>query len=214
MMFRCSQPVQSSAFSSGLSKSFLLACLLAGLFVASLCMTACVHTVSPEMSATGTESTDPPTSPEMLRDLLTEIEIIGNTGFKENTQKALAVVNQSEKASGMVSAYIGRIRQDSSSGMMPYLNPPTYNVSSLTYNASTAWYASTIVHDAYHSKLYHDYLLENSGRVPDNVWTGETAEMKCLEVQIVFLEDIQAWSLADYAKSLRGANWWNGPITW
>jgi len=98
--------------------------------------------------------------------------------------------------------------------MSAYDKPPTFLVGDATSQASTTWYASSIVHDSYHSKLYNDYR-ETHQSVPGSVWTGDEAEMMCLEFQISFLEEIGAPTYEiDYAKSLRGANWWAVPWDW
>ena len=142
------------------------------------------------------------------------IELVGDTDFVARTQNALGTIKKSAKAYELITKYLGRIQQASSSSMLADVDPPTYAVGSHTYNSSVTWYASTIVHDSYHSKLFHDYLALN-GNVPGDIWTGETAEMMCLEIQIAFLEEIAApRSEIEHAKSLRGSNWWSGAVTW
>ncbi|MDR1914887.1 MAG: copper amine oxidase N-terminal domain-containing protein, partial [Clostridiales bacterium] len=121
----------------------------------------------------------------------TKIKIEGDAVFTKNTQDALDLIEEKSIASyKMVTKYIGIIRQSSYSGMAANYSPPTYLVGE-TANSETVWYASTIVHDSYHSKLYHDYLAQH-GNVPDDIWMGATAEGQCLEIQIAFLEEIGA----------------------
>ena len=54
--------------------------------------------------------------------------------------------------------------------------------------------AAGIAHDAFHAKLYHDYLKQHPDHalVPDDVWTGEAAERRCLRHQTRVLKDIGA----------------------
>jgi hypothetical protein len=144
-----------------------------------------------------------------------EIEIKGDNIFTENTTKALELLNSKSKEKyDVVLNYVKRISQAKSSGMAAYEAVPTFYVGNATSIASTTWYASAIAHDSYHSKLYHDYK-RIKGSVPDKIWTGYDAEMKCLEYQIITLEEIDAPKIeVDYAKSLRGKNWWDGSVTW
>ena len=145
---------------------------------------------------------------------LKAIEIVGDAQFVINTKNALALIKQSPKNYEIVTQYIGRIKQAPSSGMAAYLNPPTFNVGNPTSTYSTTWYATCIVHDAYHSKLYNDYLATHQS-VPYTVWGNYTAEMKCLEVQISFQREIGApQSELNHSISMRGSNWWDKPRTW
>ena len=115
----------------------------------------------------------------------------------------------------MVVKYIGIIQQGAISGMEAYDNPPTFVVGDDSSQASVTWYASDIVHDAYHSKLYNDYLNVYGTPVPVGIWTGENAEMACLNLQISFLEEVGAPdSEIAYAKSLIGTDWWDITRTW
>ncbi|MCL1806115.1 MAG: S-layer homology domain-containing protein [Oscillospiraceae bacterium] len=139
----------------------------------------------------------------------------GGDLFTQNTQAALELI-QEKSPSGweLVTSYIGCIQQGESSGMWAFLTPPTFVVGNATYTSSTTWYASSIVHDAHHSKQYHDHLAVH-GSVPNEVWTGYDAEMQCLAVQIAFLEEIGAPQYEiDHAKSLIGSNWWDIDRWW
>jgi len=135
--------------------------------------------------------------------------IEGDDNFEAKTLEALYLIQyKSSENYNMVIKYVGRIKQGQQSGMAAYENPPTYYVGKATYSSKRDWYASTIVHDAYHSKLYHDYI-QSHGWVPNDIWTGEKAEYACLEIQISFLEEIQAdIQLITSAKSFRKSRWW------
>lgn len=145
----------------------------------------------------------------------TEIKIVGDAGFTQNTERALDIIRGSKSGYELVMNYIGVIKQvPQGSGMWAEEIPPTFQVGDVTSNDSETWYASSIVHDAYHSKLYHDYLQEHD-TVPDDIWTGENAEMQCLTVQINFLKEIGAPQYEiDYAESMYGENWWSGEVYW
>ena len=92
----------------------------------------------------------------------------------------------------MVTNYVGKIVQGSHSGMWAYKDPPTYEMNDRTTFYSVTWCAGSIAHDAYHSKLYHDYKRNHSGPVPDKIWTGVDAEKKCLKHQLKVLKRIGA----------------------
>ena len=58
-------------------------------------------------------------------------------------------------------------------------------------------------------------ICKLNGFVPRDIWSGEKAEMQCLEFQISFLEEIGAPEHEiEYAKSLRGTNCWDAPRSW
>ena len=60
-----------------------------------------------------------------------------------------------------------------------------------------------IVHDSIHAKLYHEYLSQHGGKVPDEVWTGHAAERICLDHHLRVLKEIGAPETeAKYFKTL------------
>lgn len=123
----------------------------------------------------------------------TAITIMGDEEFTERTRNALSLIEKDAPAFyKLVTTYIGIIQSAEKSGMRAYANPPTFEVGLRTSRASVSWYASSIVHDAYHSKLYNDYRKKNNGPVPSEIWTGRKAEDACLSVQEDFLKTIHA----------------------
>lgn len=79
------------------------------------------------------------------------------------------------------------------SGMAAYEQPPRFKLGDKTRQSSTTWLAGSIVHDATHSKLYHDYKATHPDvNVDRNAWTGEQAEAKCLEIQMEAMKAIDA----------------------
>lgn len=120
------------------------------------------------------------------------ILIIGDTDFINATKKALDLIRTSDLENwSMVAKYMGIITSAEKSGMKAWVNPPVFEVGPDTAKSDTHWYAGSICHDAYHSKLYKDYY-EKHGNVPYNIWTGRHAENLCLDVQIKFLKKINA----------------------
>ena len=123
----------------------------------------------------------------------TAITIIGDADFTERTRNALSLIEKdAPEFYKMVTTYVGIIQSAEKSGMRAYANPPTFEVGLRTSRSPVSWYASSIVHDAYHSKLYNDYRKKNNGPVPSEIWTGRKAEDACLSVQEDFLKTIHA----------------------
>jgi len=133
------------------------------------------------------------------------IQIVGDAACQTSTQAALRLLGDKAPTHyAIVKAYVGIIECTSQgSGMYAYENPPRYLVGDATINAGTIWYAGTIAHDAGHSKLYNDYKLLHPGKpVPDDVWTGETAEKTCLDAQFDALTKIGGTQYQlDYVKN-------------
>ncbi len=134
--------------------------------------------------------------------------IEGNLDFIERTEKALNLVKKSLTSYEIVMNYIGILQHSTITGMNVYNKPPILLVSLTTYQASPTWYASSIVHESFHSKLYNDYFNKH-GNVPSEIWASEDADSKCLEAQINFLSEIQAPnSEIMYAKRLANIDYW------
>ncbi len=122
-----------------------------------------------------------------------EIEIIGSAEFKQQVTRALARVSEkAPDAYQMITDYVGRIEYNERSGMLAYETPPTYQLSSVTAFYSVSWCASTIAHDAYHSKLYHEYRKKHGEPVSYDAWAGFEAEKKCIAFQLEVLKKIEA----------------------
>jgi hypothetical protein len=142
----------------------------------------------------------------------TVISIKGDENCKVKTQDALNLLDS--KASTYyqtVVKYVGIIEcTEKGSGMYAWEDPPRYQVGRLTYEASTIWYAGTIVHDSCHSKLYSDNLLNNHPvGEPAIQWTGEDAERKCINTQYDALVKIGADSATlDYVRGSIDSKYW------
>lgn len=119
------------------------------------------------------------------------INLVGSAAFRAKTGAALALVRRT-RHSEMVSRYIAIIREARRSGMRADEQPPTYEVGSATWQADPRWYASTIVHDAVHSRLYHEARAKGRREVPPLAWTGKEAEGICLQTQLEALDDLKA----------------------
>jgi hypothetical protein len=96
----------------------------------------------------------------------------------------------------VIEKFVGRIREVDAwhlSGMNPLSDPPTFSLSITTARISVTWAAGAIAHDACHSKQWHDYSFKHETKwVPDSVWTGRVAELRCIAYQIEIMEKIGA----------------------
>jgi hypothetical protein len=145
------------------------------------------------------------------------IIIEGSSYFERQTSEALRIIklNSPEKYN-TVSKYINKIKQgENSRWHRDNLINRIFEFGEKVYSSYREYYAQSIVHDAYHSKLYHDYIEKHgSNYVPNNIYSGEKAEWACLEYGISFLEEINAPEhLINHVKSSRGTKWWES-MTW
>ena len=123
------------------------------------------------------------------------IKIIGDDDFIKKTEDALSKIKEKSPMSyAIVTNHISIIRSvEKRSGIDAKAKYPTFYVGLTTSNSPLNWYASTIVHDAYHVKLYRDYTKEHKGEpVPPEVYSGRKAEDACLSAQENFLREIKA----------------------
>ena len=131
------------------------------------------------------------------------IKIIGDDEFIKKTEEALALIREkAPKFYVSVTNYIGVIKVGKFSGMRAKENPPTFQVGLKTAECPLTWYASSIVHDANHSKQYNDYRKNVNKKVPKEIWTGRSAEDACIDVQEAFLKEINApeWQIKSLQK--------------
>ena len=165
-----------------------------------------------EVNGESTEETEKQESEDIGSVEPYEIEIIGDNDFIKKTKEALDLLeNKAPIHFGIVTRYIGAIEWvEEGSGMFAWEDPPLYKVGEATVEAGTIWYAGTIVHDSIHSKQYHDYLAENpTSSVPDEVWTGKSAEAQCLDAQYDALEKIGAdQATLDYIEDILETEYW------
>jgi hypothetical protein len=121
------------------------------------------------------------------------IEIKGTEKFKSAVTNALALLEtKAPESYRVVTNYIGVIEESEHSGMRANESPPVFGLNDTSAYYSLTWCAGDIAHDSFHSKLYHEYLAAHAGTVPDSVWIGHEAEVKCLKFQATTLKAIGA----------------------
>jgi hypothetical protein len=117
----------------------------------------------------------------------------GAPKVRAQIEAALVLIKEkAPEAHALIQKNVAIIAEGERSGMWAYKTPPTYEISSTSALYSISWCAGTIAHDAYHSKLYHDYLNAKGAPVPDDVWTGTAAEKLCIAFQLSVLKKIGA----------------------
>jgi len=109
------------------------------------------------------------------------IDVEGSAAFITRTGEALALLRGTESFQ-VVKPYISIIKEGEHSGMWASLPKPTYEVGEVTWKRSAVWFAGSIVHDGYHSKLFHD----------GKKWTDSQAETDCLKIQAQALREMHA----------------------
>lgn len=135
----------------------------------------------------------------------TPITIKGDDACKADTLNALkAIASSAPGHYSVVTRYISVIEcVAAGSAMYAYESPPRYAVGDSTRTAGMLWYASTIVHDANHSRLYHE----------GKTWTGGDAENICLDAQANSLALLGAGqSTIDYVNNMKGDPYWQTPV--
>ncbi len=169
-------------------------------------------TPSPFLSVEWTSSL-PPTYP--FQDIPHEFIISGDSICVSQTEKALNLLKREvPNHFGIANQYIGEIRcVESGSGMAAWSKPPVFLAGKKTVEAGTIWYAGTIIHDACHSKQYHDYLAMNSvSSTPGEVYSGREAETQCLAAQLDAIRGIGAPPhMLDYVREVIESEYWGVP---
>lgn len=140
-----------------------------------------------------------------------QIIIKGNKKFRKRTKKALNLLKQKDYFS--YKTVIQNIRQIYQFDISPhtYLDLYQEKIAAFVNNAISKGdlkvYASALLHEACHAKLYKDASLE--GENPEEECSGYSAEMYCLTRQIECMKKLNAHDLyirhfIDYYD----INWW------
>ena len=125
------------------------------------------------------------------------LRVTGSTRFREQVVNALVLLrDKSPEAYGIITNYLGVIKQARRSGMRSDLSPPTFELANPTAFYSLTWCAGSIAHDSMHSKMFHDYRKAHNGAGPPHVWSSQVEEeQKCIAHQLQVLRAIGAPAL-------------------
>ncbi len=116
-----------------------------------------------------------------------------------------------------ITRYIGIIEcRDDWSGMYGWENPPRFRVGKATRDSGVIWYAGAIAHDSCHSRQYNDYAKVHPGEtVPLEIFSGESAEIECINYQYGVLEKIGATKkMLDYVANSSSTRYWETKDVW
>lgn len=119
--------------------------------------------------------------------------IKGTDKYVQQINKALTLLEDRSPASyRLVCAYVGIIKESPKSHMDAWTTPPTFCLSMKSAMYSVTWCAADLVHDAYHSKQFYDYVQRFGHPVARLAWTGTEAEKACNAVQLKAMREIGA----------------------
>lgn len=123
----------------------------------------------------------------------TPVGVRGSDLFLELTAKALDLIG-SDPRYRMSLRYVPLIIQHRCTRMLPWYARPRCLVGHRTWGRDTLWYASAIIHEAHHAKLYDDarVSLLVTHYAPLRAWGGLEKELECLRLQARFLRDMKA----------------------
>jgi hypothetical protein len=164
-------------------------------------------------TAPSTSSTTKPFVPNY--NSISNIVIKGDDNCRNQTFAALNLLNERDlEALKIVEKYIGTIECiDKGSGMYSWENPPRFVVGTVTMGGGTMWYAGSILHDSWHSKLYNDYHdAHPNDYVPAEIYSGETGETICVGHQYDTMVKLGAdQGTLDWIKASLATKYWEVP---
>ena len=143
-----------------------------------------------------------------------KILISGNKKFIRRTKIALQLLKERDNIEYKnVISYSGKITMlEYTGGMNVFEEIPTAYMGKSHNKERIYWYASCIVHEAHHSKLYFTALEE--GRDGIKEYAGHIAEMYCLTKQIETLKKIGSpREIIEYATTLYDSKWYEIPAS-
>lgn len=136
------------------------------------------------------------------------IEIRGSERFLSHVVSVLDLLrSEAPEDLEMLRTYVTHIVEGDRSGMWADWSTPTLELKGESLYGSCTWSAGAIVHDAFHSKLYHDYVHGHGKPVPPEVWGGRERELQCNAYQLDVLKRIGApLGEIDYLRALDGTH--------
>lgn len=136
------------------------------------------------------------------------IQLIGTTRFTGQVQSCLDLLaEKTPEDLAFIQQYIGVIKQHKKSGMVAWANPPRYEMSAKTAFYSITWCASTIAHDAMHSRLYQKYRHVQKGQLLHKLWAGFKAESRAIHFQTQVAKRLSApEEELHYLRNLKGTH--------
>jgi len=119
------------------------------------------------------------------------IAIHGSLAFCEAVGSALSrLASDSPDAFELCKDFIESVVMSRHSGVMAKRRPAIVLLGDWATGVSVPYLASTLVHEAYHCKLYWSHRDSSGSKVPVDAYSGETAERQCLEYQTSVLKHL------------------------
>lgn len=167
--------------SAAMSKAWKL--LRKGVYYASISIAVTIgsYLIHYELSSPGIDVTKPFKAASHGR-----VEIKGPDEFLDATVRALNLLQRKDPENyRTIQDYLRKIEcVKRGSGVYMWERPPRFIVGEKTVEEPTRIYASSIVHDAYHSRLYNDAIRNGRSEAEAlEVSTGRKAELACCKVQ-------------------------------
>jgi len=124
---------------------------------------------------------------------ISEIQIGGDGRQRDRINGALDIIRQHPDFYELVNTYLDMIRP-SILLETSYIDitGPSAGIGRLSMDSSLMWIAGVIVHEAYHSKLYHEYRARNNRTPPIDAWGSGLVHMKVYEVSMDFWREAGA----------------------
>jgi len=120
-----------------------------------------------------------------------DVEVVGSERFQRQIRAALTLLMYKDQDGYlMVKKYLRRIKEANHSGTQVHEIPATFYFAPQSALHSLTWCAGDLVHEAYHCKLYRDYVGNHGSPVPAEVYGGKEAEKQCIKQQVATLEKI------------------------
>lgn len=124
-----------------------------------------------------------------------KIRLSGSKEFIDRTREALNLLREKDFMSyKVVIKYLGAIVENKIDIGFSYFDPfkeiPTAFMTKVSCMHDIKWYAGVLLHEAYHSKLFNDAIMDEKN--PFEEYRGYSAEMFCLTKQIECLKRIDA----------------------
>jgi len=141
------------------------------------------------------------------------IAIHGSRPFCEAVESALRrLAADAPEAFSLCKEFIETVVMSRHSGVMAKRRPAIVLLGDWVTRVSPPYLASTVVHEAYHCKLYWSHHDGEGKPVPVDVYSGEAAERQCLEYQTSVLK--QRGGTETELRHLRegmATEWWKVP---
>ncbi len=143
------------------------------------------------------------------------IKIIGDLNCETKSIEAIELLRtKALKFYESTIKYIGKLEcLPQGSGVYSQEYPARIVLGETTLNAGSLWFATYLIHESCHVRLYKDYFENHPNEsVPETVYSGKEAEVTCLDYQKEGAKELGAdQSTIDYIEEQKNTNYWEVP---